>query len=93
MGQSNNFKCTKCNKYIMASMISTEGMNSKVLAVKCNDCQEVGDSLIETSSLDGKTIMEPLCNECGSANVIKWDGKCPKCNIQMVDDGRAMMWD
>lgn len=95
MGTSHNYECKKCHKSISASLKDTEGMSSKVLAVKCNDCKEVGDSTIEqTFSWNNETVqVEPICEACESENVVKWDGKCPECNIEMIDKGVFLYWD
>lgn len=95
MGTSNIYECKKCQKQVSASLYETEGRNSKVLAVKCNDCQEVGDSTIEqhTDWNDEIVLLTPSCNECGSENVVKWDKTCPKCGDVMSDDGITLLWD
>lgn len=94
MGTMHSYTCKECKNLIDASMTETEGMNSKILAVKCNDCKAVSDSVIETRTIDNEIIKSsPSCDECGSSNVIKWDGKCPKCNSEMIDNGAFMYWD
>ena len=44
MGTSNYYKCGKCEETITASLIDVTGMSSKVMAVKCNECGNIGDS-------------------------------------------------
>ena len=89
MGASHFYECKKCNKTINASLEETQGMISKVLAIKCNDCNFIGDSTIEYE--DNK--VEPICEECNSANVIKWDKRCPTCQEFMIDKGVYFHWD
>ncbi|MEA2018567.1 MAG: hypothetical protein U9N59_08970 [Campylobacterota bacterium] len=95
MGSSNSYKCKKCDLFVSASLTNTVGMSTKVLAIKCNDCNFVGDSIIEHYSEFNNEItsVPPICDECGSKNVIKWDGKCPKCGSDMIDGGLFMCWD
>ena len=89
MGASHLYECKKCNNTVTVSIEDTQGMNSKVLAVKCNDCKHIGDSTIEL--YDDK--IEPICEECNSTNVIKWDKKCPSCKELMTDKGAFIYWD
>jgi len=94
MGQSNSYECKKCKKHLIASLVDTRGMNQKVLAIKCNDCSSVCDSIIEYSSSSNTIIkVEPSCCECSGINVIKWDGQCPNCNIKMTNNGLFSLWD
>jgi len=95
MGTSHRYECAKCKKQVIASLTETEGMSSRVLAVKCNDCGEVSDSVIEQHfDWNDETVKnEPICEECRSKNVVRWDGKCPKCNVIMVNKGMEMLWD
>lgn len=95
MGTSNYYTCDKCNKTVTASLVDVEGMSSIVMAIKCNDCGDIGDSTIEqhTDWNDEKIIIAPSCNECGSKNVIKWDKACPECGEMMNDNGMAILWD
>ena len=95
MGLSHSYMCKKCDIDVIASIKDVKGMNSKVLAVKCNDCKAVGDSIIELHSDNNKETKEilPSCSECNSLNVIKWDRKCPTCSTNMVDNGLFMCWD
>lgn len=94
MGTSHSYECEKCKKNVTASLTETEGMSSKVLAVRCNDCNEVSDSVVERKFDWNDEIikLEPSCKECGSKNVVKWDGKCPDCEIPMIDKGIYMLW-
>ena len=95
MGCSHNYMCEKCEKTATASLVDVVGMSSKVMAVKCNDCGEIGDSTIEqTFDWNNETvILAPSCCECGSENVVRWDGKCPQCGDMMSDEGVALYWD
>ena len=95
MGTSHRYECEKCEKQVIASLTETDGMSSKVLAVKCNECNEVSDSVTEHQLDWNNEIIKqkPSCQECGSKNVVKWDGKCPECDIPMIDKGIWMLWD
>jgi hypothetical protein len=94
MGTSHSYICKHCDTFETASLEETVGMNTKVLAVKCIDCNAVGDSVIETGlEYDDIKKVKPICSKCESANVIKWNRKCSKCGNDMVDDGIFMCWD
>ena len=95
MGTSNYYKCGKCEETITASLVDVAGISSKVMAVKCNECRAVGDSIIEqhTDWNDEAVILIPSCNKCGSIDVVKWDMQCPKCGDRMRDIGVALLWD
>jgi ribosomal protein L37E len=95
MGTSHYYTCKNCEKTVTASLVDVIGMSSKVMAVKCNDCGDIGDSTIEqhTDWNDETVILTPSCNECGSENVVKWDKTCPKCGDMMSDDGICILWD
>lgn len=95
MGTSNRYECEKCKQSVQASLKETEGMNTKVKAFKCNDCNEVGDCIIAFKNdlhPEYQNVI-PSCEECGGKNVIAWDVKCPKCGNAMNDTGFSMMWD
>jgi len=70
-------------------------MYSKVLVIKCNDCGNVSDSIMEqiTDWYDETLTFAPSCNECGSKSAVKWDGKCPICEDKMNDCGIDTCWD
>ena len=97
MGVSHYYECKRCEKTATASLVDVVGMSSKVMAVKCNECGEIGDSTIEhTTDWNNETVVfAPSCNECGSGseNVVRWDGKCPQCRDMMSDEGVALYWD
>ena len=95
MGMSHSYKCEKCHKHATASFVSTEGMRSKVKAMKCNDCGEISDCVIALKSEMHSSFRKitPCCEACASENVVKWDGKCPECDIPMINDGMCMLWD
>lgn len=95
MGTSNYYTCKKCEKTVTASLVDVTGMSSKVMAVKCNDCGDIGDSTIErhTDWDDEIILLSPSCNECESTNVVQWDKACPKCGDIMSDDEIALLWD
>ena len=58
------------------------------MAIKCNDCGDIGDSTIErTFDWNNETIQsEPICNKCESKNVVRWDKTCPKCGEVMSNE-------
>jgi len=95
MGTSHSYKCKQCDKNIVASLHETEGMLSKVQAMKCNDCNEVSDCTIATkNSLSGEfNNIIPICECCESQDIVQWDNLCPKCNSAMDDNGLFMLWD
>lgn len=47
MGTSNCYRCEKCKETVTASLVDVTGMSSKVMAIRCNDCGNIGDSIIE----------------------------------------------
>lgn len=95
MGTSNYYRCDKCDKTVTASLNDVVGMSSKVMAVKCNDCNEVSDTIIEQhTDWNNETVtLTPSCDKCGSENVVKWDKSCPNCGDIMRDNGVALHWD
>ena len=95
MGTSNHYTCQKCEITVTASLEDISGISSKVMAIKCNDCGDIGDSTIErTFDWNNETIQsEPICNECESENVVRWDKTCPKCGDVMSNDGITLLWD
>ena len=95
MGKSNYYTCDKCKKTVTASLVSVEGMNSKVMSIKCNDCGYIGDRTIEyhTDWNDETVTLTPSCDDCGSENVVRWDKTCPKCGEKMSNSGIAFLWD
>ena len=95
MGTSHTYECEKCHKTVFVSLENVEGRYSKVKAMKCNDCGEIGDCIISQSNVTypEPRMVTPMCEECGSENVVAWDIKCRKCNIKMVDKGAFLYWD
>ena len=95
MGTCNYYKCDKCEETITASLVDVVGIRSKVMAVKCNECGAIGDSMIEqhTDWNDEAVILTPSCSKCESTDVVKWDKTCPKCGDEMSDIGIALLWD
>lgn len=95
MGTSHYYKCEMCNKTVSASLEDVTGMNSKVMAVKCNDCGEVSDSAIEQhTDWNNETVtISPSCYKCSSENIVMWDQSCPNCGDVMSDNGVATHWD
>ena len=95
MGKSNYYTCDKCKKTVTASLINVEGMNSKVMPIKCNNCGYIGDRTIEhhTDWNDETVTLAPSCDDCGSENVVRWDKTCPECGKEMSNSGIAFLWD
>ncbi len=95
MAQLKEYQCKKCKYTTLANPKGHDlVMMGKMYHFVCKECQEIVN--VVTKDYNSKKIENPVCPECGSANLEKWNprsGKCPKCGGDMEETEVVMFAD
>ena len=78
---NNDWICIKCKYRVAVSGNVLKGMLGDVSRVYCFVCMDC--KIVQDIFWDEIPREEICCKDCKGKNLIKWDGRCPKCDSEM----------